>query len=192
MSSPADFASGSELRGNGAGIYHLADGVSDEEFEDALGQAKAGQDLSRANVVRKIRQRRATQPGPAGRFPGPVGQPLEAAARCRELIGQFAASGMSSRQIGARLGIGDDRVRQIAREHGITIGADVVLGRSRRLDSTRIARETVHALEGLAMAVGLADPSAIDPAEATEWAASMTRSIRALSKFTRQMKEIIR
>jgi hypothetical protein len=192
MSSPADFASDSELRGNGAGIYHLADGVSDEEFEDALGQAKADQDLSRANVVRKIRQRRATPPGPGGWFPGPAGQPLQAAARRRELIGQFAASGMSSRQIGERLAIGDDRIRQIARKHDITIPADVVLGRSRRLDSNRIARETAHALEGLAMAAALADPSAIDPAEATEWAASMTRSIRALSKFARQMKEMIR
>jgi hypothetical protein len=29
MSSPAEFASQGELRGNGAGIYHLTDGVSD-------------------------------------------------------------------------------------------------------------------------------------------------------------------
>ena len=86
---------------------------------------------------------------------------------------------MSSRQIGERLGIGDDRVRQVAREHGIDIRADAVLGRTRRPDSGRIVRETVHALEGLAMGVELADPAGLDPAEAAEWAASMTRSIRA-------------
>ena len=99
---------------------------------------------------------------------------------------------MSSGQIGERLGIGDDRVRQVAREHGIDIRADAVLGRTRRPDSSRIVRETVHALEGLAMGVELADPAGLDPAEAAEWAASMTRSIRALSKFARQMKETIR
>ena len=99
---------------------------------------------------------------------------------------------MSSRQIGERLGIGDDRVRQVAREHGIGIRADAVLGRARRPDSNRIVRETAHALEGLVMGVELADPAGLDPAEAAEWAASMTRSIRLLSKFVRQMKEAIR
>ena len=111
--------------------------------------------------------------------------------RRRELIGEFAASGMSSQQIGDRLGIGDDRVRQIAREHGIGIRADAVLGRTRRPDSARIVREMVHALEGLAMSADLADPAGLDPERAADWAASMTRSIRALSKFLRQVKESI-
>jgi hypothetical protein len=39
--------------------------------------------------------------------------------------------------------------------------------------------------------VELADPAGLDPAEAAEWAASMTRSIRALSRFLRQIKEAI-
>ena len=99
---------------------------------------------------------------------------------------------MSSWQIGARLGIGDDRVRQLAREHDIDIRADAVLGRTRRLDSSRIVRETAHALEGLAMGVDLADPAGLDPAEASEWATSMTRSICRLSKFVRRMKETVR
>ena len=41
----------------------------------------------------------------------------------------------------------------------------------------------------LAMSVELADPAGLDPYQVGEWAASMTRSIRALSKFTRQIKE---
>ncbi len=83
-------------------------------------------------------------------------------------------------------------MRQVAREHGIGIQADAVLGRTRRPDSSRIVRETAHALEGLVMGVELADPAGLDPAEATEWAASMTRSIRALSKFARQIRESTR
>ncbi len=175
-----------------ADAYAMSDGVSDTEFEDALGEAKAEGNLSRANVVRKIRQQPGNRPAPGGQVPEPADRSPEAAARRRELIGEFAASGMSSRQIGERLGIGDDRVRQVAREHGIDIRADAVLGRTRRLDSNRIVRETVHALEGLAMGVELADPAGLDPAQAAEWAASITRSIRVLSKFVRQMKETIR
>jgi hypothetical protein len=186
---PADYASAGELRGNGAGIYHLTDGVPEDDFEEALATAKAEGDLSRANVVRKIRQPRGDPPAPGGQVPDPAERSAQAVARRRELIGAFAAGGLSSAQIGHRLGIGEDRVRQLAREHGINIRADAVLGRTRRPDSARIVRETVHALEGLVLGVELADPAGLDPAEAAGWAASMTRSIRALSTFARQLKE---
>jgi pyruvate/2-oxoglutarate dehydrogenase complex dihydrolipoamide acyltransferase (E2) component len=143
-------------------------------------------------VVRKIRQRRSNLPAECRQVPDPGDRSPEAAARRRELIGEFAISGMSSQQISERLGIGDQRVRQLAREHGIDIRADAVLGRTRRPDSSRIVRETAHTLEGLALGVELADPAALNPAEAAAWAASMTRSIRALSTFARQLKEQIR
>jgi len=47
----------------------MTDGVSDEEFERALAEAKAEGNLSRANVIRKIRQHRtpAAAPGQARR-----------------------------------------------------------------------------------------------------------------------------
>jgi DNA-binding CsgD family transcriptional regulator len=174
-----------------ADAYAMTDGVTDADFEDALGEAKAEGNLSRANVMRKIRQRRGELAAPGAQVPDAADMSSEATARRRELIGELAASGMSSRQIGERLGIGGDRVRQLAREHGIGIRADAVLGRTRRPDSGRIVRETVHALEGLAMGVALADPAGLDPGEAAGWAASMDRSIRQLAKFVRQMKERI-
>jgi len=37
-----------------------------------------------------------------------------------------------------------------------------------------------------------ADPDGLDPAEASDWATSMTRSIRQLSTFVRRMKETVR
>jgi hypothetical protein len=193
---PADYASITELRGNGAGIYHLTDGVSEEEFEAALAAAKAEDNLSRANVVRQIRDHRDPAPGRAGAGDAPA-----PAAPCdngraevppgdrRELIAGLAGHGMTSRQIAGRLGIKDDKVRAIARQHGITIRADAVAGR-RRLDSTRIAREAVHALEGLAMSVQLADLAEIDPALVPEWAESLAASLRVLSRFARQLKEV--
>jgi hypothetical protein len=174
-----------------ADAYAMTDGVSDTDFEDALGEARAEGELSRANVVRKIRQRRGEPPTAGGQVPDPAGGSAEAVARGWELIGERADSGMSSVQIGERLGIGDDRVRRIAREHGIDIRADTVLGRTRRPDSKRIVRETAHALEGLAMGVELADPAGLDPADASEWVTSMTRSIRQLSKFVRRIKDTV-
>jgi hypothetical protein len=186
---PADYATTGELRGNSAGIYHMTDGVSDEDFEEALAEAKTEQDLSRANLVRKIGQRHGSPPGPGQQVPAPADRSPVAAQARRKLIGDLAGRGMSSRQIADQLGIGDHRVRVVAREHGIAIPADAVIGRTRRLDSSRIVRQTVHALEGLVMGVELANPAELDPAEAAVWAASITRSTRALSRFARQMKE---
>jgi hypothetical protein len=187
LDSPAGFFRNGKER---ADCYAMADGVSDADFEAALGQAKSDGDLSRATVVRKICQRRGYPAATGGPVPDPADRSVEATARRRDLISKFAANGMSSRQIGERLGISADRVRQVAREHEIDIRADAVLGRARRPEAGRIVRETVHALEGLAMGVQLADPAGLDPAEAARWAASMTRSIRVLSKFLRQMKEV--
>ncbi len=43
-----------ELNGNNAGIYGLSDHVEPEQLEEALIDAKAEGNLSRANVVRKV------------------------------------------------------------------------------------------------------------------------------------------
>jgi hypothetical protein len=174
-----------------AGAYAMADGATDGEFEAALAAARAEGNLSRANVVRKIRQCGCRPaPGPGAPVPAAASEPAASGADHRALIAVHAARGMSSHQIAARLGIAARRVRQIARQHGITIAADVMTGRTRRHDPDRIVRQTAHALEGLAMGVQLADPAGLDPTQASEWAASLSRSIRVLSKFARQLKEV--
>jgi hypothetical protein len=186
---PTDFASHDELMGNQAGIYDMTDGVSDEEFEDAVAEAKAEGNLSRANVVRKARQRHP-RPGTGGeRIPGPADRSSQAAAQRVALIRGWAAQGCSSRQMAELLGKRDDAIRQIAREHGIQVSADEVVSRTRRLDSNRIVRETVHALEGLAMGTALVTPGDLDPAEIPDWTASLTDSIRALNRLVKTMKE---
>lgn len=54
--SPTVFASSDELSGNGAGIYAMTDDVTDAEFDEALDRAQDEQNVSRANVVRKVRE----------------------------------------------------------------------------------------------------------------------------------------
>lgn len=56
---PSDFASKGELHGSSSrqpGIYDLTDNVSNGQFEQVIGDARAEGNLSRANVVRKIRR----------------------------------------------------------------------------------------------------------------------------------------
>jgi hypothetical protein len=50
-----EFAPFSELSGNQAGIYAMTDDVTDEQFEQAIEEAKNEGNLSRANVVRKAK-----------------------------------------------------------------------------------------------------------------------------------------
>lgn len=55
---PTDLASVGELQGaRGDGIYAMTDGVSDEQFEEALTQAREEGNLSRANVARKAKSK---------------------------------------------------------------------------------------------------------------------------------------
>ena len=178
-----------------ADAYAMTDGVSDADFDNAIAEAKADGNLSRANLVRKIRGRPGHSQGtdgPAAPVPAPADRSPQATQARRDLIAQLATQRLTSRQMAARLRISDQRVRQIAREHGIAIPADAVAGRTRRIDSTRIVRETAHALEGLVMGIELADPAELDLADTAEWAASITRSTRSLARFARQIKEMTR
>ena len=65
--SPYDFAKDHELYGDkrgsdSNGIYAMVDGVSREEQDGALTQARAEGNVSRANVVRKIKEAKGTAP----------------------------------------------------------------------------------------------------------------------------------
>ena len=183
--------SSSDYLGTGhsrAEIYAMTDGVPDQEFEDVLAEAKAEGNLSRANVVRKIRKRRAPASGDDERVPEPADRSTVAAAQRIELIRRWAGEGSASRQIAGLLGIRDDIVRRIAREHQISIRADEAVGRTRRLDSNRIVRETANALEALAAGAGLINPAELDKAQIPGWASSITASLRELNRLARTLK----
>ena len=177
IASPTDFAPKHELSNTHGGIYDMTDGVSDEEFEDALADAREEGNLSRANVIRKIRKEPAAPP----------------ASQQLDRIASLASRGYTSDQIGRELGVSEEYIRQLARDNGIAMLADQAMGKTRRtIDRTRIVRETVIALEGVGMSLQLLDDdlSGVDLSEASYWVTSLTESIRALNRLKNQIKEM--
>lgn len=159
---------------NGSEMAALSNGVSDEQFDAAIEEAKAEGNLGRANVVRKVKG----QAGPATRD------------QRADLIVKLANEGYSSRQMPAKVGVTEETVRQIAREYGIDIPADKAITRTRRINSTQLVVNTATALEGLVSGVELIDYDALDNAEVSQWATSLTDSMRVLNRFVKQIKEI--
>ena len=62
VSSPSDYAKQSDLTHPERGIYALTDNTTDAEFDDALNTARDEGNVSRANVVRKIKEANGTAP----------------------------------------------------------------------------------------------------------------------------------
>ena len=165
-------AAGVRHRSDVAALCDLADGVTDTAFESALSEAKAEKNLSRANVVRKVRAR-----GEAG------------ANRWADLA-SLAASGHTSHQIAKKLGVGQEAVRRAATRFGVDLRADRVVGKTRRFDHAKALREFVGTVDSLAPSVDMIDLSDIAPAVLAECAEIMSEGMRALRKFERALKEV--
>lgn len=158
-------------------LYTMAD-REPGEFDAALTEAKGEGDMSRANVVRKLRQR--DENPPTG------GTTREQRAG---LIADLAAQGYTSRQMPAKVGVTEETVRQIARDFDIDIAADRSVSR-KRVDWTDAVRQTVIGIENSVEFIdGQIDLAEVDFAEADEWLSSLTNSIRALNRFKQQIKE---
>lgn len=110
-----------------------------------------------------------------------------------ERIASLAAKGWHSTRIAEELGISEQTVKNNAKRYGIELTADVLLGRTRRVDSTRVARVTVEHIEGAANDLGLIDYSRIDINEAVtqEWVTRLNSSLAALGRFRNEIKELV-
>lgn len=159
-----------------AELYPLVDDVTDEAFEEAVTEAKAEGNLSRANVARK-----------AKREPGKRKWSDEAFA---ETIRDLSSRGYTSGQIAAELEMTEPYVRERSRKLGVTITADEITRKTRRLDSDRIVTNMATTLEGLALSAPLVTLTDLDPDQIEHWATSLTDSLRTLQKFHKQIKEM--
>jgi hypothetical protein len=156
-------------------LYDLAV-AQPEEFDAAVNTAKAEGNLSRANVVRKIKGQNE-------------GTPLTRQQRA-DLIADLAAQGVSSRQMPARVGVTEETVRQIARDFDIEIPADRIVGRTKRLDHTQMVESSVTDIENATEFIeSFIDLAEVDFTGADEWVSSLSNSIAALTRFRKQIKE---
>lgn len=150
--------------------YAMADGATDVQFEGAISKGKAENNLSRANVVRKVKGEKAK------------------ADRWGKLA-ELAAGGHTSDQIAKKIGVGRETVKRKAKALGVKIHADEVMGRSRRLKPNRILREFVATLESLVPSCEMIEPAKVDPQVLTECITLMDDAMRALGRMRRRLKE---
>lgn len=204
--SPTDYVSRNDLypggNGRSAGIYDLTDGITDEAFEAALGAGRAEGVLTRVGVARRLgfdhvvlprHGRRPAAPKVHG-APDPGDRSFVAIGRRLDVIREMAGNGSTSEQIADVIGRSAGYIRDLARGEGIVISGDQVTRKGRSHDSRRVVGETVAALEGLAMGVGLVDLGGLgdlDRALIQGWVTSLARSLPVLTRMRRDLtKEI--
>lgn len=169
--SPSDYLNGGQAS---ADTYAMTDDVSDEDFDSILEEAKQEGNLTRSNVARKAKNRK------------PGTRRLDRA----EQIEKLAAEGYTSRQIASKIGVTGETVRAIVRDFEVEIPADKFTVNARHINSTRIARETVFAIQGAATGLDLIEYGDIDTSEVAEWATSLTESMREINRFVKKIKEV--
>lgn len=116
--------------------------------------------------------------------------PTERRLQRAEITREMAASGAHREQVARHLGITREAVGNIAKDFDITFPADVV-GRTRRIDSMRVLRETAMSVEAALAGIDLVVTDDLDPSEAQQWTASLDQSIRALNRFNKKIKEAV-
>jgi hypothetical protein len=156
--------------------YAMADGVSDEEFELAISEAKDDGNLSRANVRRSVE--RVKIEGPTT-LPGRI-----AVAR------KLAQSGNTSEQIAASLSMSRPGVVKFLRRHEIEVPADAHVRNTRNLDSQRIVTAAVGQVDGIGMLFDRIDYSQLDLTDAKGWVEILNQSIRSLTTLRNRLKEL--
>ena len=171
--SPSDLTGGGQVQHE---IYAMADGASDEEFEEALTEAREEGNLSRANVKRKVEGQRGG----------------ESRQQRADLIQTLAREGYSSRQMPAKVGVGEQAIKQIARDFDIDIPADRVIGKSHRVNSNRVLSGVTESLSAAAYSLQQIDPLDLDQEQAQEWVDSLTESLSAIRKALNPIKESLR
>lgn len=109
-------------------------------------------------------------------------------------VAEMAAQGYTSRQIASAVGMTNvEGLRAKARERGIEITADAVIGRARHIDHQRFVEQVVLDLESTATTLDVIGDITADDIEVTQvdnWVTSIEQSIKRLHTFKNQLKEM--
>lgn len=186
--SPSALA-GIDRAGLSRGVYPMADGVTDEQFEAALAAAKQEGNLSRANVVRKVKPTTAQRiAAAAANHPTEPPRNLPIAARA-EQIRSLARRNFTSPQIADEIGVSAHRVRDLARTLGVDIPADAVFnGKFRKVDPNRVIDTIVNDATPSDTTLAFVAYSELDRDRLEEWVSSLTGAIRSLTTIKRNIE----
>lgn len=166
----SDLLNDSEWYGPGGnGVIAVTDGVTDEQFDSALCEAKDEGNVSRANVVRKIKGIQS-------------GETRDQRAR---RVANLAAEGHSSRQIAPLVGIGEPALAAIIRDYGIDVPADQLVKNTKRIKSTDVVDNVIGTIEAATFSLSHVNPSDVQG----EQIDSLIQSINALRKAANKIKE---
>ena len=168
--SPDDFVSGDQER---ADIYAMSGDVAEGDFEEALGEAREEGNLSRANVVRKIRQQASPQ----------------TRDQRAEKIRDLAYEGLSSADIAKRMDMSREGIKKIATDYDIDIQADRVRGKRARIDSNKILANVAGSLEAAVFSLRQINVADLDQEEAQTWIDSLIDSQKTLAREVKKIKE---
>ena len=175
LPSPTDFAPKHELTNTHGGIYDVTDGVTDEQFDSAIAEAKEEGNLSRANVVRKVAE---------------LGTYREQLVAKWDRIVDLASQGYTSHQIARDVEMSEQGLRSQARKKGIDFPADRIVGRSHRIKSDEVLSNIVLSIETAKESLDLVRFSEITPELAGELLQRLTSALGAVSQLKKTLKEI--
>lgn len=185
--SPSDFFSGG---GTQHEVYAMTDGVTDDRFEESLTEAREEGSLSRANVIRKIRNEDSPP-----RKPKREGEPAVPLSRRLDEIAELASDAVSSRQMAEKLGHSAETIRKLARANGIDIPADRIVGKTHYIDPERVLREAVTTLQGLESGLNLLTPDDFDAfsvEQLKDWLHAVKEPARAVRELVRELNSRVR
>ena len=166
-------------------LKHIGDRAADGD--QAATEALAAVDSGEKSITSAYHQLRDLDKGHEPNQT-PTRRNLPTAERAAQ-IAKLAATGHVASQIANEIGVGAERVRQIARDAGIVL-PDTAIGSRARPDSNRIVRETVSSAEGCAFGLNLIDYQELDRSQIEEWTSSLSESIRALNRLNTKLKEL--
>lgn len=105
-------------------------------------------------------------------------------------IKDLAGQGYKADQIAEKIGICEERVRQLARKGGITL-PDAAIGKVHKLDVNRIVGETVMSAQSLMVGLELIESriDGLDMSLVDEWIDSLCSSVTALNNLINKLKK---
>lgn len=156
--------------------YAMTDNVTDAEFDAALETAKAEGKLTRANVVRKIKEAKGVE------VPEPSGPGSTLPEEVRERVEELASQGVSSRNIGAELGIDKSTVtRMLNGRTKPTKGNNTQKIMERLTESLWGMRQSLQTITAV--------DSGLDPDQVSAWSKELRSTSAELNRIKNLLKE---